>query len=61
MSQSQTVPPHIQIIQMGTGYWVSRLVGAAASLGLADHLANGPRSATDLAGPPEPIRGLFID
>ena len=51
MSQSQTVPAHIQIIQMGTGYWVSRLVGAAASLGLADHLANGPRSAADLAGP----------
>ena len=51
MSQPQTPPPHIQIIQMGTGYWVSRLVGAAASLGLADHLANGPRSAADLAGP----------
>ena len=51
MSQPQTPPPHIQIIQMGTGYWVSRLVGAAASLGLADHLANGPKSAADLAGP----------
>ena len=51
MSQPQTPPPHIQIIQMGTGYWVSRLVGAAASLGLADQLANGPRSAADLAGP----------
>ena len=51
MSQPQTPPPHIQIIQMATGYWVSRLVGAAASLGLADHLANGPKSAADLAGP----------
>ena len=51
MSQPQTPPPHIQLIQMGTGYWVSRLVGAAASLGLADHLANGPKSAADLAGP----------
>ena len=35
---------------MGTAYWVSRLVYTAASIGLADHLADGPKSAADLAG-----------
>lgn len=43
------LPPHAQIIQMGTACWVSQLVYTAASLGLADHLADGPRSALDLA------------
>jgi hypothetical protein len=44
-------PPHVQLIQMGTALWVSRIVYAAAKLGLADHLAGGPRSAAELAGP----------
>ena len=44
-------PPHAQLIQMATGYWVSRIVFAAAHLGIADLLADGPRSAADLAGP----------
>src|SRR2546430_1503244 len=34
---------------MGIGYWVSRLVYVAARLGLADYLADGPKSAADLA------------
>ena len=45
------LPPHAQLIQMGTAYWVSRVVYAAAKLGLADHLSAGPRSAVELAGP----------
>ncbi len=44
-------PPHAQLIQMGTAYWVSRLVHLAAELGLADHLAAGPLTAEELAGP----------
>ena len=44
-----TVPPHVQIIQMGTAFWVSRLVYTAAKLDLADQLADGPRTAADLA------------
>jgi O-methyltransferase domain/Dimerisation domain len=52
MPEPQTsVPPHVQIIQMGTACWVSQLVCTAASLRLADHLAGGPRSAADLAAP----------
>src|SRR6478735_4985199 len=47
----QELPPHVTLIQMATAAWVSRLVYAAARLDLADHLATGPRSAEDLAGP----------
>src|SRR4051794_36370995 len=47
---SQALPPHAQLIQMGTGSWVSAVVYAAAKLGLADQLAAGPKSAADLAG-----------
>ncbi len=43
------VPPHVAMIQMGTAYWLSSLVYTAAKIGLADLLADGPRSAVDLA------------
>jgi len=36
---------------MATGFILSRLVYTAASLGIADHLAGGPRSAGELAIP----------
>jgi hypothetical protein len=39
------------LIQMSLGALVSRLVFAAAELGLADHLESGPRSAEELAEP----------
>lgn len=44
------LPPHAQLIQMANAYWVSKVVYAAAKLGLADHLAAAPRSAVELAG-----------
>jgi len=44
-----TVPPHARLIQMATGYWISRMLYAAAALGLADQLAAGPASAAELA------------
>jgi hypothetical protein len=47
---SRALPPHIQLIQMGRAHVVSRTVYAAAKLGLADHLASGPKSAAELAG-----------
>ena len=46
---SQTLPPHAQLIQMGAASWISAVVYAAAKLGIADHLAAGPRSAVELA------------
>jgi hypothetical protein len=47
---SQALPPHAQLIQMGTASWVSAVVHAAANFGIADRLATGPRSAAELAG-----------
>ena len=47
---SQALPPHAQLIQMGTASWVSRILYAAAKVGLADQLAAGPKSAAELAG-----------
>ena len=37
-------------MQMATGHFLSRLVYAAAKLGIADHLADGPRAAAEIAG-----------
>jgi hypothetical protein len=48
---STAVPPHVQLIQMGTAAWVNAVVFAAAKIGLADQLAAGPRNAAELAGP----------
>jgi len=51
MNEGQNaLPPHVQLIQMGTASWISAMVYAAAKLGIADHLASGPKSAEELAG-----------
>ena len=42
-----STPPHIQVIQMATAYWLSRLVYTAAKLGVPDLLADGPRSSAE--------------
>lgn len=46
-----TPPPHAQLIEMSMGHWISRIVYVAAKINLADHLAAGPKSADELAGP----------
>lgn len=43
------VPPHVQVIQMATAYWVSRAIYVAAQLGIADLLKDGPQDAEALA------------
>ena len=45
----QGPPPHAQLIQMATAYWISRVVYAAAKLDLADRLSDGAKSAAELA------------
>jgi len=50
-NETQAAPPHAQLIQMAMAYWVSQIVYVAAKLSLADHLADGPKSAEALAGP----------
>ena len=44
------LPPHAQVIQMATGHWLSKIIYTAVKLDLADRLADGPKSAEDLAG-----------
>src|SRR5262245_7834324 len=48
-SRTEGFPAHVQIIQMGIAIWGARAVYAAARLGLADLLADGPRTAGELA------------
>ena len=43
------LPAHVQLIQMAAGSWVAAALYGAAKLGLADLLADGPRTAADLA------------
>ncbi len=45
------IPPHAQLIEMVTSSWISKIVYIAAKLDLADRLADGPKSAGELAGP----------
>jgi O-methyltransferase/methyltransferase family protein len=37
------------VLQMVTGFWVSQIVRTAADLSLAEHLADGPRTAAEVA------------
>src|SRR5918995_1641687 len=48
-SPLQALPPHVKLIEMGTAFWASRVVYAAAKLGLADHLDHKPMSAVELS------------
>ncbi len=48
-TDATALPPHVQLIQMGTAYWASQMLLAAAQLGLADRLAGGARNASELA------------
>jgi hypothetical protein len=50
-SESEVVPPHAQLIQMGMASLVSAIVYAAAKLSIADHLASGAKSAVELSEP----------
>jgi hypothetical protein len=49
ISYAQAIPPHVQLIQMATGCWISQFVSTAANLCVADHLAGGPKSAGEIA------------
>ena len=49
MDNRTDVPPPVALIQMLTGYWISKALSLAAELGVADHLREGPRPSNDLA------------
>ena len=48
-TERRAIPPSLQLVQMATGYWVSRVLWIAAHLGIADLLAGGAKSADLLA------------
>lgn len=45
----RTLPPPAALLQMMTAYWISKAISVAAKLGIADLLAEAPRSADELA------------
>jgi O-methyltransferase domain/Dimerisation domain len=53
MVPTQDLPPAVAVRRMATAYWVSQALHAAASLGIADRLASGPKNASQLAGETE--------
>jgi O-methyltransferase domain/Dimerisation domain len=53
MTQPQTTTSEVQpqeaMLQMISGFWISRAICVAAQLGIPDQLSRGPQSAADLA------------
>lgn len=49
MENRTDVPAPLALLQMLTGYWISKALSVAAELGVADHLREGPRPSDDLA------------
>ena len=45
----QTLPPHVQVVQMAGAHVISQAIWASAELGIADHLKDGPRSSDEIA------------
>jgi multifunctional cyclase/dehydratase/O-methyltransferase len=45
----QGLPPQARLLLLSSGKRVSQVLYAVAELGLADHMADGPRTATELA------------
>ncbi|MFN7944915.1 MAG: methyltransferase [Blastocatellia bacterium] len=48
-SATAPVPPPQAMLQMITGFWVSQTIHAAARLGLADLVKDGPKTAAEMA------------
>ena len=53
MFSTQDLPPTVELRHLATAHWVSQALHAAASLGIADRLASGPKNAMQLAGETE--------
>src|SRR5262245_4159449 len=49
MFPTQDLPPTVALRRLSTAYWVSQALHVAASLGIADRLASGPKDARELA------------
>jgi SAM-dependent methyltransferase len=44
-----TADPHVALLELMNGYWITQSIAVAADLGLADALADGPREIADVA------------
>ncbi len=49
MTDLEALPPSARLMTLMAGSWISQAVYVAAKLGIADLLADGPRSSADLA------------
>ncbi len=49
MNNQHQIPPPAQMMQMITGFWTSCCIYTAAKLNIADHLADNPQTASQLA------------
>ncbi len=49
MNLPNQLPPHVQLMQFILGKWISKPIHAAAELGVADLLAEGPKHIDELA------------
>lgn len=45
----RNLPPQAVMMQMSSGYWMTQLIYAAAKLGIADLLQDGPKSYEEIA------------
>jgi hypothetical protein len=48
-SKAEMRPAHVELMQMATAHWISRFLYLAVQMNLADLLAQGPRTASELA------------
>src|SRR5499426_3854318 len=49
VQSESAAPPHFAMLQMITGFWVSRAIYVAAKLGVADLVKDSPNTADELA------------
>jgi hypothetical protein len=48
-ARETSLPPTVAVLQMLTGKWISQSISVVASLGVADHLGDGPKTSEALA------------
>ncbi len=47
--QTKETPAPLQMLQLMSGFWISRCIYVAAKLGIADLLKDGPKSSDEIA------------
>ncbi|PYS34519.1 MAG: methyltransferase, partial [Acidobacteria bacterium] len=47
--ETMATPPPIQMLELISGFWISRCVYIAAKLGIADLVTDGAKTAEELA------------